>query len=533
MTCLILSALLLLSALALAEGVTPFSVETTEQKLERMLPVLDSLARAMGVSTAGESNSFYMDYDPQDAVLVWEQLRLMSVNWLARDDMYRAADGVSVPADVLAACAAASFNGMAALPEVPDYGRIAWDGARGAYAIPYSDGGVSDVVIECYAADGGDLVVNCGVYAPDGIYAEGERLGGMTARMSDAPAGAMYPFVVREAHAEASYDFAGLAPVRCDIRRQQPEAAEAEAPVAPKDEGYRSLAYGSRGEAVRAMQARLNELGYNCGAVDGVFGGSTRRAVRYFQDAIGFSQDGVATPRVQSRLFADGAPRYQAYVNLARGAAGIRVEQLQARLRELGYTAMPVDGSFGERTEDAVRRFQRASGLKEDGIAGIRTLKALASKKATACSGYIELRKGDTGSRVSEMQKQLKALGFLEGKASGVYDKKTVDAVRAFLEDRGLEGDGRRASAEAIEAMFQPVPTQEPDPTETPEPDPAETPEPDPTQTPEPDPTETPEPDPTETPEPDPTETPQADPTETPEATTTPEPDDPAGGEEG
>jgi len=52
--CLVLSALLLVSALALAEGDRPFTSETTEQRLAQMLPVLDSLARAMGVSTAGE-----------------------------------------------------------------------------------------------------------------------------------------------------------------------------------------------------------------------------------------------------------------------------------------------------------------------------------------------------------------------------------------------------------------------------------------------------------------------------------------------
>ena len=39
----------------------------------------------------------------------------------------------------------------------------------------------------------------------------------------------------------------------------------------------------SRGEAVRAVQKRLNELGHDVGAVDGVFGPKTARGVRAFQ----------------------------------------------------------------------------------------------------------------------------------------------------------------------------------------------------------------------------------------------------------
>ena len=46
--CILISALLAISALAYAETLTP-AEETVEQKLERMLPVLDSLARSMGV----------------------------------------------------------------------------------------------------------------------------------------------------------------------------------------------------------------------------------------------------------------------------------------------------------------------------------------------------------------------------------------------------------------------------------------------------------------------------------------------------
>jgi uncharacterized protein (TIGR02594 family) len=58
---------------------------------------------------------------------------------------------------------------------------------------------------------------------------------------------------------------------------------------------------------------------------------------------------------------------------LKRGSSGPEVRDLQRRLQELGYSPGRVDGQFGPRTEEAVRAFQRDSGLREDGIVGEQT----------------------------------------------------------------------------------------------------------------------------------------------------------------
>ena len=58
---------------------------------------------------------------------------------------------------------------------------------------------------------------------------------------------------------------------------------------------------------------------------------------------------------------------------LRRGSKGPEVRDLQQRLYELGYSPGPVDGIFGPRTEEAVKAFQRDSGLLTDGIVGPRT----------------------------------------------------------------------------------------------------------------------------------------------------------------
>ncbi|SDX59037.1 XVIPCD domain-containing protein [Lysobacter enzymogenes] len=67
---------------------------------------------------------------------------------------------------------------------------------------------------------------------------------------------------------------------------------------------------------------------------------------------------------------------------LRQGERGQDVRALQETLNRLGYRddqgrALAADGDFGERSRQAVARFQRENGLHEDGIAGRDTLKAL------------------------------------------------------------------------------------------------------------------------------------------------------------
>jgi len=56
---------------------------------------------------------------------------------------------------------------------------------------------------------------------------------------------------------------------------------------------------------------------------------------------------------------------------------GEDVIRLQTRLQALGYLSGRVDGFFGPKTEDAVKRFQENNGLKPDGFAGPLTLDIL------------------------------------------------------------------------------------------------------------------------------------------------------------
>lgn len=63
-----------------------------------------------------------------------------------------------------------------------------------------------------------------------------------------------------------------------------------------------TLSIGSTGPDVRVLQSVLNRMGYNSGAVDGVFGSRTYQAVVAFQRNSGLAADGVVGPATWSVL---------------------------------------------------------------------------------------------------------------------------------------------------------------------------------------------------------------------------------------
>ncbi len=63
--------------------------------------------------------------------------------------------------------------------------------------------------------------------------------------------------------------------------------------------------------------------------------------------------------------------------NLTKGYRGDDVREVQQMLADLGYYPYTPDGYYGDKTRRAVLRFQKANRLKPDGIAGVKTCKAL------------------------------------------------------------------------------------------------------------------------------------------------------------
>ncbi len=118
----------------------------------------------------------------------------------------------------------------------------------------------------------------------------------------------------------------------------------------------------------------------------------------------------------------------------------VQVLVLQRRLAVLGFAPGPLDGRYGPRTEQAVMRLQAAHGLPVDGVAGPRTVAALAAPAVGLYPG-VGLQSGASGA-VRVLQARLAAAGFAPGPLDGRYGPRTEQAVTRFQAARGVRADG-------------------------------------------------------------------------------------------
>lgn len=210
---------------------------------------------------------------------------------------------------------------------------------------------------------------------------------------------------------------------------------------------YTTLRRGSRGEAVSAIQKPLEEKGYYDYYIDGIFGWRTERAIELLQADLGLTVNGVADANLQKIILSGNFSAYDPYRTLSRGDRGLRVQEMQQRLRDLGYLADDADAIYGPRTQKAVALFQAENGLRETGTADSSMLKKLFADSANVCSSYIDLQYGDSGYRVRELNERLKALYYLEGKVGSTYNSATRAAVIRFQQETGLKQTGTATEA--------------------------------------------------------------------------------------
>ena len=146
-----------------------------------------------------------------------------------------------------------------------------------------------------------------------------------------------------------------------------------------------------------------------------------------------------------------GAAMAQSY---SQGDYADEIATIQQALTDLDLYYAGITGHFGERTEKAVRLFQKKAGLPQTGVADERTIELLYLRTGTqapaaqtgSTGGTISvdqlLREGSTGSAVRALQEKLKALGDYDGTVTGRYGPLTKEAVRRFQWANGLTADG-------------------------------------------------------------------------------------------
>jgi peptidoglycan hydrolase-like protein with peptidoglycan-binding domain len=182
------------------------------------------------------------------------------------------------------------------------------------------------------------------------------------------------------------------------------------------------LNMGSQGERVTELQAALKILGFYSGAVDGTYLQSTVIAVSQFQQAAGLNPTGNVDNITWQKLFPSPSNIISSTPNPVSSFTTVPTQPTRV-------TKPPI-------TKQTTSKNQPNTSIQptppHQQIPGIQYTP----------EGWPILRLGMSGAEVIKLQKQLKTLGFLNGKIDGDFGITTEVAVKAAQTRYGLKPDG-------------------------------------------------------------------------------------------
>ena len=255
-----------------------------------------------------------------------------------------------------------------------------------------------------------------------------------------------------------------------------------------------TLREGDTGRDVELIQRKLNRISTNYPGIpkiypaDGFFDSSTTEAVKKFQEVFGLEADGLVgratwnqiqfiynavkklyTVNSEGIRIADVSTRYTD--TLSEGATGDGVLTVQYYLSYISLFVPSVleagfDGSFGPKTANAVRSFQRTYGLTETGVVDRATWDRMEEVyfgivneidyeffggRILPFPGRV-LREGIEGNDVRVLQEYLNYISasypqIPRVSVDGVFGPATAEQVRAFKEIFDLPGAPDRVNA--------------------------------------------------------------------------------------
>lgn len=163
------------------------------------------------------------------------------------------------------------------------------------------------------------------------------------------------------------------------------------------EDAVSALYEGDITQSVEKVKTQLYDLGFYTGLIDTEFTHELSEAVYFFQLANGIQTTGSADKATRLLLNSGECVTMKEFtkemseVTVRMGDVGHQVVLLQRRLLDLGYTFESPNGSFDKETEEAVKKFQMAHGLSENGIADTDTRKLMNSDDAFTYGEYLQM----------------------------------------------------------------------------------------------------------------------------------------------
>ena len=137
------------------------------------------------------------------------------------------------------------------------------------------------------------------------------------------------------------------------------------------------------------------------------------------------------------------------------------IATIQTALKQLKLYSAGITGHYGEKTETAVKKFQKKYALEDNGVVDEATRAALyeaagitytagssSSSSASSSNSSVSSSDGTTlrydmrSDAVLKLQQDLSKLGYYSGTISGHFGSKTEAAVMSFQKANGLSADG-------------------------------------------------------------------------------------------
>ena len=194
---------------------------------------------------------------------------------------------------------------------------------------------------------------------------------------------------------------------------------------------------GTKSWIVKDLQSRLMELGFmdNDEPTD-YYGEVTEAAVKIYQRQNKLNQDGIVGAETLKAILDEEAHYYTAQ----QGDSGTDITELQQRLYQLGYLAEESDitGNFGDKTLEAVMKFQQMNALEQDGKVGRKSMNLIYAEDVKPNM----VAYGEKSEVVLKAQERLYQLGYLTSKPDGTFGLGTSMAIKEFQARNDLVVDG-------------------------------------------------------------------------------------------